>query len=411
MKIAFLVGEFPSLSETFILNQLIDLIDRGHDVFIFSDRPKNTDKFHLDVSKYRLLERTFYYPELPANYLLRLFKWLWLLSSLSLKDPILVIRSLDLLRFKKWVFSLRGLYLIAPFLGRRHEYDVIHCHFGNVGLKGLFLKDVGAIQGRLITSFHGYDVNVLPQQLGKNLYIRLFQNGELFTGGSAFIINKLIELGCPEEKIIKLPVGVNCSDYCFKQRNLEANEPIKIVTVARLTEKKGLEYSIKAVAAVAQNHPNLAYRILGDGHLRESLQQLIRDLGMEAKIQLLGWKTKDEVRELYNDSHIFILSSVTAKNGDKEGQGLVLQEAQAVGLPVLATLHNGFPDSVLDGQSAFLVPERDVDALAAQLNFLIEHPEKWARMGGAGRKLVEACFDIKKLGDQLVDVYQKLLKE
>jgi colanic acid/amylovoran biosynthesis glycosyltransferase len=283
MKIAFIVGEFPSFSETFILNQITGLIDREHDVFIYADRPKNTDKVHSDVSKYHLLERTSYYSPLPKNYLVRLLKWLWLFVRFLLKKPFLVIRSLNLGKFKKWIFSLRGLFLISPFLDKDHKYDVIHCHFGHLGLNGLFLKEIGAIQGQLITSFHGYDVNALPQQLGENLYIHLFEHGKRFTCGSTFMFNKVMELGCPQEKLIKLPVGVNCTNYRFRQRNLSINEPIKIITVARLVEKKGLEYSVKAIASVAQEYPNLIYKILGEGLLRESLQKLIQELGKPQK--------------------------------------------------------------------------------------------------------------------------------
>ena len=104
-----------------------------------------------------------------------------------------------------------------------------------------------------------------------------------------------------------------------------------------------------------------------------------------------------------------MLSSVTDSEGDQEGQGLVLQEAQAMGLPVVSTLHNGIPESVLDGQSAFLVPERDVEALAEKLSYLIEHPEVWPGMGQAGRTYVEEYFDLHKLNDQLVEIYQQLL--
>lgn len=208
-----------------------------------------------------------------------------------------------------------------------------------------------------------------------------------------------------------MPVGVNISEYAFKQRTIDVDLPIKIITVARLVEKKGIEYSIKAVAKAIQNHPNILYRIVGDGPLQKSLNLLISDLGLSHKIQLLGWKTQDQVRELYDDSHIFILSSVTSSNGDQEGQGLVLQEAQAMGLPVLSTLHNGFPDSVLDGKSAFLVPERNVDALTQKLNYLIEHPETWAEMGQMGRNFVEEHYDINKLNEQLVEIYQQLLNK
>ncbi len=85
-----------------------------------------------------------------------------------------------------------------------------------------------------------------------------------------------------------------------------------------------------------------------------------------------------------------------------------MQEAQARGLPVLSTLHNGIPDGVLDGESGFLVPERDVDALAAKLSYLVEHPQNWTKMGQAGRTFVEKNYDINRLNDQLVEIYQQI---
>jgi len=408
MNIAFLVGEFPSLSETFILAQITGLIDRGHNVVIYAEQPAKTDKVHPDVEKYRLLDRTHYYPKLPANYLLRLLRGLWLFMLNCFRNPTVLIRSLNYFQFNQLAVSLRGLYLTIPFIQENLKYDIIHCHFGNIGVRGLFLKKIGAISGSLVTTFYGYDINVIPLN-NKNVYQELFQEGDLFIGISSFIVNKAKDLGCPEEKILKLPLGVSCSNYRFRQRILGVNELIKIISVARLVEKKGLEYSIRAVAKIARSHPNLLYRIVGDGTLRESLHDLVVELEMEQTIHLLGWKTKDEVRELYDDSHLFVLSSVTAANGDKEGQGLVLQEAQAMGLPVLATLHNGFPDSVLDGKSAFLVPERDVDTLAEKLDFLVEHPAMWSEMSEAGRTFVEANFDVDKLNDRLVDIYSKFL--
>jgi len=409
MKIAFFVGEFPSLSETFILNQITGLIKQGHKVDIYAKTPKNKSKEHFDIEKYNLLSHTYYYPHIPNNYLLRVLKGLWLLLTNFLQDPILLLRSLNVFKYGKKVASLKYFYKIIPLLlHQRPRYDVIHCHFANIGLSSVFIREIGAIEGRLITSFHGYDVNVTPHLYGKDVYEKLFKKGDLYTVNSCFTASKALALGCPKHKIVKLPVGVNLSDYTFKKRKPNSDGVIKIITAARLIEKKGLEYSIKAVAKVIGSHPNILYRIIGDGPLQKSLSKLILDFGLSDKIQLLGWKTQNELRELYDDSHIFILSSVTSHNGDQEGQGLVLQEAQAIGLPVLSTLHNGIPDSVLNGKSAFLVPERDVDALAEKLSYLLEHPEIWSEMGQAGRNFVEEFFDIDKLNDQLVKIYQKV---
>lgn len=126
-------------------------------------------------------------------------------------------------------------------------------------------------------------------------------------------------------------------------------------------------------------------------------------------MRLSGAAPQDIVQRACASSHIFILPSVTAKNGDQEGQPLVLQEAQCSGLPVLATRHSGIPESVVEEKSAFLVPERDVDALAERLAFLLGHPGQWAQMGQAGRQLVEARFDNAKLTLELVAIYQRMM--
>ena len=101
--------------------------------------------------------------------------------------------------------------------------------------------------------------------------------------------------------------------------------------------------------------------------------------------------------------------SVTSQNGDCEGIPVAIVEALAWGLPVLSTLHSGIPEVIQDGESGFLVPERDTEALAEKLEYLIEHPELWPEMGRKGRKYVEEHYDIDKLNDRLVEIYQRLL--
>jgi len=100
----------------------------------------------------------------------------------------------------------------------------------------------------------------------------------------------------------------------------------------------------------------------------------------------------------------------TSVEGDQEGQGLVLQEAQACGLPVVATRHGAFAEGIINGKSGFLVPERDVEALVERLSFLIEHPEIWPAMGREGRAFVEAHYDIQQLNQQLVAIYTNAIK-
>jgi len=410
MKIAFIVNTFPSLSETFILNQIVGLIEEGHDVDIYAENSEASDKVHPDVKKYNLASHTYYQPKLPKNYLLRATKAVVFFIRYLFVCPLALFRCLNFFAYRRQASSLRLLYSVVPFIENRNKrYDIMHCHFGNEGVRGVFTKEVLKLTAKVVTTFYGYDVNAYPLTYGKNVYLPLFKRGDHYIAISNFIGKEAISLGCPEAKLVKIPLGIDPAEYHFRPRSLQESELIKIVTVARLVEKKGIEYSIEAVAEVAQEYPHIQYCIAGDGPLRASLEQLIKTLNVEDKVQLLGWKTKDEVQQLYDESHIFILASVTAANGDKEGQGLVLQEAQSMGLPVIATIHNGFPDSIRDGTSGFLVPERDISSLAHKLMYLVDNPEVWSKMGHAGRSFVEEVFDNKKLTQKLINVYKLVL--
>jgi len=408
MRVAFIVNRFPVLSQTFVLDQVTGLLDRGHQVDIYPTYGFGPEEatLHPDVLAYGLLERT-HYTGYPSNHLARVLKGLGLLLARGSRHPA-VLRSVNFARYGGTAASMVLLYSALPWL-RQGPYDVIHCHFAPSGIIAVLLREIGALQGKIITTFHGYDVGSYPQKHGMLVYEPLFRMGDLYTANTRFTRDLGIALGCPSERIVTLPMGIDLSKFRFAPRQLLPGEPIKILTVGRLVEKKGIEYAVRAVARVAHGDRRIVYRIAGDGPLRGAIERLISDLHLGERVQLLGSKTKDEVRDLYADSHLFILSSVTASDGDKEGQGLVLQEAQATGLPVLSTLHNGIPDGVRDGESGFLVPERDVDALAARLTELVEHPDRWPAMGRAGRAHVEANYDVDRLTDRLVEIYRSLV--
>jgi len=136
---------------------------------------------------------------------------------------------------------------------------------------------------------------------------------------------------------------------------------------------------------------------------------LIERLNIGNKVRLLGWKQQEEIIELMKNTDIVIAPSVVSEDGDEEGIPVVLMEALAQGMPVLSTQHSGIPELVQDGESGFLVPERNVNALAEKLAYLVKHPEIWSAMGQAGREYVEKCYNIDTLNDKLVDLYQHLI--
>jgi len=409
MKIAFIVGKFPILSETFVLNQITGLIDRGHKVDIYSlINSYDEIQTHPHVKEYRLLNHTYYFIETPENYIWRLIKGIKLLAANFHKAPLVCLRSLNVFRYGREAASLRIFYR-AISISNKKPYDIIHCQFGNYGLLGLELLEIGAIKGKLVVSFRGADISRHVKQYGDRVYDQLLRSGDFFLTVCELFRYRLLRLGCDEKKVIVHRSGIDCSKFNFVPRYPCSASRIKITTVGRLIEKKGIEYGIRAVAELVKNHPEIEYSIIGDGCLKEHLQDLIQELDVSYNVKLLGWKHHQEIIEVFKDSHIFIAPSITAEDGNQDGVPNVLKEAMAMGLPVIGTRHGGIVELVKDGVSGFLVPERDAEALAGKLRYLVEHPEIWSIMGKAGRAHVEAYYDMQKLNDELVEIYQKVI--
>ena len=132
MKIAVIIWEFPSLNETFVLDHITGLIDRGHDVDIYATAPKKEPKIHQDITGYDLLSRTIYRDgqefKAPLNWLLRALKGAPLVASGLIKNPRATLNSLNIFRLGREASSLTALYKVAPFLNFG-TYDIVHCHF------------------------------------------------------------------------------------------------------------------------------------------------------------------------------------------------------------------------------------------------------------------------------------------
>ena len=410
MRIAFLVNGFPLLSETFVLNQITGLLDRGHEVDIFAHTRWYQAKVHDDIRRYKLLERTHHLnldnsmlpQELPG-----VLRTLFLIFKNVHKNPIVLWEVLKAFRSGSIHSALKRLYPIILFLDKG-PYDVVLCHFGSNGNLAVDLKKRRAFRSRIITTFHGHDISAHIVQKGRNLYDTLFAQGDLFLTISDVFKDRLIKLGCSEQKVVVHRAGVDVRRFSYAPRSLDRSGNIRVTTIARLVEIKGVEYGIQAIGKLIPNYPGVEYRIAGDGPLKDILERLIQELGVGDSVTLLGWQSQEEVRELLHHTDILLAPSVTGCDGNQEGIPVVLMEALALGIPAVTTQHSGIPELVHDGESGFVVAERDADALAEKLAYLIEHPETWSRMGIKGRSHVEQHYNIDKLNDRLVEIFQQV---
>lgn len=406
MRIAFFLNEFPALSQPFILNQITGMLDRGHDVQIFATRHSNQGKIHTTIHQYGLLEKTVFLPSPSRRPAL---SWARALA--------LSVRNGSWRHWRHWrqarqAFALTQgqdafrLLFAALSVAEFPPFDIVHCQFSSLGPLAIKLRRLGVLSGNLIVSVRGFDITKnMPDR--QHDYHEVFRETDIFLPVSVSLQQRLTALNCPAEKIRILHSGIDCEKFVYAQKSLIENEPVKILSIARLVEKKGVEYALRAVAKVAEKQPNIRYRVVGDGPLRDKLEGLIKELGISVQAQIIGWANHEEVIRLLTDSHLLMAPSVTASDGDEEGIPNAVKEAMAMGLPVLSTRHSGIPELVEDGVSGVLVPERDVAALAQGLNQLIERADLWPAMGKAGRARVLDEYEIKALNLELERIYEE----
>lgn len=406
MDIAYFVTAFPVISQTFVLNQITGLIDRGHDVTIYARRPGD-DAPHPDVTRYGLAERTRGCPVLSANVFARGATAVKLLARTYRRRPMAALRAANVARFGYRAASGELLFAAEPMLDANH--DLWHAHFAPNGITLALLRDAGLIHGRVVTTFHDYGLTWYLKKWGDDVYSHLFEHSELILAISDWARRRIIELGCPAEKVVVHHMGVDCGRFAPQLKQRRADEPLRLLSVGRLTEKKGIEYAIRAVAKLRDTGIPFTYTHLGGGDLQAMLEQLVRELDVSDIVHLCGPRTQDEVATALHEADVFVAPSVTAADGDAEGIPVVLMEAMAAGLPVVSTRHAAIPELVEDQRSGLLVDERDADALADCLHTLLRDDDTRRRMGARGRAVVEREFNIDSLNDILVERFQQLL--
>lgn len=283
---------------------------------------------------------------------------------------------------------------------RRHGCRLIHAHSGREGLIGLRLG--ARLRLPLVTSFRGADLAGQPRR-----FEPLFARGALFLADAEAVRRQLLSLGCPEERLRVLHPGVDVERIPFAERQPCA-ESVNVLLIGRLVERKGIVHALQAFAHASLYHRRATLTVIGDGPERPKVEALLHELNL-ANVRLLGAQPHQAVLDEMQEAHILIQPNVTGADGGGEGIPLALLEAQASGLPVVATWHSGLPEVVADGRSGYLVSERDTHALGERLRHLIEHPELWGPFGRAGREVVAAGFDLQQQALALEGYYDQLL--
>lgn len=329
----------------------------------------------------------------------------------ALADPLL-----DLLH--KWIVPrLRSDTNSASYLEwaegvlLRRRARVIHAYFGPIGWRMLAMKRKLGLP--LVVTFlgdeiapslapwwswwirSGTEVPNWPDRLQE-----LLAAGDLFLVEGPYIRQRLIDMGCPPEKveIQRIAIPVEGMPYASKR---PAREGRKVLLFAgRFCEQKGVLYALEAFEQLSRERRDIELRIIGDEKLTDGryaarIYSYIREHRLQDRVRMLGFLNHSDYLREMQSADVFLHPSIVDDNGIGEGGApTTILEAQALGIPIVSTLHCDIPNVTLPGESALLVPERDAVAVADALRSLLDDPEKRESMGRAGRRFIERAHNI-----------------
>jgi glycosyltransferase involved in cell wall biosynthesis len=206
-----------------------------------------------------------------------------------------------------------------------------------------------------------------------------------------------------------LPLGIDHRRFGGSSNRDGRGDLVTILTVARLVPFKSVDAGLRAFALLLKTYPRARYVIAGDGWERASLESLARELRITEHVAFLGVQDEEQLTRLYGEADIFLFPSGTSSDGAQEGQGLALLEAQAAGLPVVATDSGGIPENMVPGRSGFLVREQAVEEMAGRLLELAVNPDLRKVLGRAGRTFVAESRSLAHWGRGLEALYKGVM--
>ncbi len=313
-------------------------------------------------------------------------------------------KGLRLLAGRTWYDDLTSAYVKVFQHYRPHA---VLAEYGPTGADVAEACKIASLP--LIVHFHGYDATESKTlEAEKSRYPMLFRNAAAIVAVSHPMRRALIELGAPAEKVHWNPCGVDCTKF-------SGGNPLKslplFIAVGRFCEKKAPHLTIRAFGEVLRVVPEARLRMIGFGPLRESSVQLAKDLGIAHAVTIMGPCDPSMILEELRKARCFVQHSVVAPDGDSEGTPATILEAGAVGLPVVSTRHAGIPDVVLEGETGFLVEERDLSGMADRMLRFAVDPALAEKMGEAARRWIESEFSTAKRVGNLWKIIESCLPE
>ena len=394
-RIAYILKMYPRFSETFIVNEILELERQGVDVRIYSLRKPDDGRFHPALA--RIKANVIYVPQYPQMEPERVRAAHVALAAArpaayaTLRAEVEAIgQPYALKRF------LQAGYIAAHLL--KNPVDAMHAHFASVATR---VANYASRLTGIPYSFTAHAKDIFHDEVNPVSLQRKIAGARFVVTVSRFnqtYLQQEIQRDAPGD-VRRLYNGIDLGH--FRPKSRVERDPTLILSVGRLVEKKGFDVLIDACAILHRRGLDFRCEIIGKGELHDPLARQITAHGLAEKVILVGPRPQDEVRAAYQRAALFALPCRIGSDGNRDGLPTVLLEALACGLPVVTTPVTGNPEIVDDGLNGRLVPENDPLALADALADLLQNEPLRRRMSMGARLKVERDFDVRRNVAQL----------
>lgn len=389
-RVGYIMSAFPTVTETFILFEIIELERTGVRVEIFPLRPRGEETSHPQSAP--LARRT---------------RYAHLVSLETLSAQVHWLRRAPRAYLRSWWRALRGnagsrpllvralvvVPLAARFAREMQRAGVGHVHAHWATHPALAANVIHHLTG-LPYSFtaHAHDIYVDRSMLEEKI-----RDARFVVTISDFNRRMFADLYGPwaAERTSVIRCGVDLTAFTPRPHQHE-ERPFTLSCIAGLREKKGQLHLVDAIGILRTEGIDLRCLLIGDGEMRGAIEARIAELGLGDRVILMGHRSREQVSETLKDSDAMVLPSVTTGDGDMEGIPVALMEALASEVPVVASSLSGIPELVVNGATGLLVAERDAEGIAAAIRRIHDDPEDAARMAAAGRERVLDAYDLER---------------
>lgn len=409
VRIGYVLKMFPRLSETFILNEILELERQGVPLHIFSLKRPADSVSHSQARLVRspityLPERIYHAPGRVACGLAHVAFKYHRTSRRMFRNLARRFRlDRDLSSFQSFC---QACCLIREMRKIRH----LHAHYANIPAKlALTVQRLSGVSYSITT--HAKDIFQDNPFASAKLLERMCR-ARFVVANSRFSAAHIQAGLNGQGNVHTVYNGLNLEDFPLRK-----NWPTEslILSVGRLVEKKGFSVLIEACRILKQRRVNFICELVGTGRLSDTIKDQIRQSGVGGLVKLIGPLPQETLRRHYERASVFTLPCIVAPDGDRDILPNVIKEAMAIGIPVVTTPLDGIEELVEHGVSGWLVPPGDAVALADALEHLLANPELAQCLATDGRKTVEQRFDrrsnIAQLKDLLLDAVRNPIVE